>query len=253
MASRPGEPTRWHVYVDCAQAHGARYKGMPVGSFGDAAAFSFCQDKIITTGGEGGMLVTRSEAVWDKAWAYKDHGKGFDAVYRVRDEDETGFRWVHESFGTNFRMTEMQAVIGRIQLRRLDGWIEQRRRNAQVLIDGLVDDPLLSIPVPDERVYHAYYKFYAFLRPARLRKDWTRDRIIGELNVQGVPCFSGSCSEIYRERAFADSPFVPAQRLPAARELGDTSLMFPVHPTLTKADMRHMVALIQQVLREAQA
>ena len=241
------------VIEDCAQAHGARYRGMPVGSFGDAAAFSFCQDKIITTGGEGGMLVTRSEAVWEKAWAYKDHGKGFDAVYRVRDEDETGFRWVHESFGTNFRMTEMQAVIGRIQLCRLDDWIHQRRRNARVLIDGLANESLLRIPLPDDHAYHAYYKFYAFLQPTHMRAGWTRDRIIGELNEHGVPCFSGSCSEVYREKAFVDSPFVPAQRLPVARELGDTSLMFLVHPTLAEADMQRMLKQIRQVLREAQA
>jgi dTDP-4-amino-4,6-dideoxygalactose transaminase len=241
------------VIEDCAQAHGARYKGMPVGSFGDAAAFSFCQDKIITTGGEGGMLVTRTKALWEKAWSYKDHGKGFDAVYRARNKDETGFRWVHESFGTNFRMTEMQAVIGRIQLRRLDDWIVQRRRNAQVLIDGLADQPLLRIPLPDDQIYHAYYKFYAFLRPARLRTGWTRDRIIGALNLLGVPCFSGSCSEIYREKAFADSPFVPAKPLPVARELGDTSLMFVVHPSLAEADMRRMSAKIRQVLSDARS
>ena len=240
------------VVEDCAQAHGARYQGLPVGSFGDAAAFSFCQDKIITTGGEGGMLVTRSHSVWEKAWSYKDHGKGFDAVYRVRDEDETGFRWVHESIGTNFRMTEMQAVIGRIQLRRLDDWVRLRRRNARLLIDGLANEPLLRIPLPDDDIYHAYYKFYVFLRPEHMRTDWTRDRIIGELDAQGVPCFSGSCSEIYREKAFADSPSAPPRRLPVARELGDNSLMFLVHPTLAETDMQHMLAVIRTVIHEAQ-
>ena len=240
------------VVEDCAQAHGARYQGLPVGSFGDAAAFSFCQDKIITTGGEGGMLVTRSHSVWEKAWSYKDHGKGFDAVYRVRDEDETGFRWVHESIGTNFRMTEMQAVIGRIQLRRLDDWVRLRRRNARLLIDGLANEPLLRIPLPDDDIYHAYYKFYVFLRPEHMRTDWTRDRIIGELDAQGVPCFSGSCSQVYREKAFADSPSAPPRRLPVARELGDNSLMFLVHPTLAETDMQHMLAVIRTVIHEAQ-
>ena len=69
------------VVEDCAQAHGARYKGRPVGSIGDIAAFSFCQDKIMTTGGEGGMVTTNDDALWERAWSFKDHGKSYDAVY----------------------------------------------------------------------------------------------------------------------------------------------------------------------------
>ena len=241
------------VIEDCAQAHGAAYQGRAIGSFGDAAAFSFCQDKIMSTGGEGGMLVTRSKDVWDRAWSYKDHGKSHAAVYRPRRPDEHGFRWVHESFGTNFRMTEMQAAIGRIQLRRLDDWIRRRRANAQVLIDGLAGEPLLRIPVPGADCYHAYYKFYAFINLQKLRSNWTRDRIIAAVNAGGAPCFSGSCSEVYLEKGFADSRFAQTQRLPVARELGETSLMFPVHPTLEHADMQRMLGAIRAVLDEARA
>ena len=130
------------VIEDCAQAHGARYKGRPVGSFGDAAAFSFCQDKIITTGGEGGMLLLDDTAAWEKAWAYKDHGKSYDALFQR--EHPPGFRWVHESFGSNWRMTEMQAVIGRLQLRKLADWSARRRQLAGWLADGL--DGLPGLP-----------------------------------------------------------------------------------------------------------
>lgn len=239
------------VIEDCAQAHGARYQGRPIGSFGDMAAFSFCQDKIMTTGGEGGMLVTNSEGLWDRAWSYKDHGKRYATVYRPREPHETGFRWVHESFGTNFRMTEMQAAIGRIQLARLDDWIAQRQRNAQRLIDCLIDEPLLRIPLPGEDIHHAYYKFYAFLDDTRLHAEWTRDRIVGEITARGIPCFSGSCSEVYEEKAFTDSPYRQAQRLPVAHALGARSLMLLVHPTLNEVDMDRMASIVRGVLAEA--
>ncbi len=187
------------VIEDCAQAHGATYKGRPVGSLGHVAAFSFCQDKIMTTGGEGGMLVTNDEAIWERAWAFKDHGKSYDAVYRR--EHAPGFRWLHESFGTNWRLTEMQSALGRVQLRKLPEWVKIRRRNAEILTQEFARlEALRLTPTPAE-VGHSYYKYYAFVRPERLKQGWSRDRIMAEINERGVPCFSGSCSEIYLEKA----------------------------------------------------
>ena len=241
------------IIEDCAQAHGATYDRRPVGSFGDIGVFSFCQDKIITTGGEGGMLVTRSKALWEKAWSYKDHGKSHAAVYDPEPGQKGAFRWVHESFGSNFRMTEMQAAIGRIQLRKLEGWIEQRTRNARVLIERLSEIPALRVPVPDKHLRHAYYKLYAFLNPELLRPGWDRDRVISAVNELGAPCFGGSCSEVYREKAFVNSPFRQDTGLPVAGALGDTSLMFPVHPTLTTADMARTARVVEQVMQQAQA
>jgi len=233
------------VIEDCAQASGATYKGRPVGSFGDAAAFSFCQDKIITTGGEGGMLVTNDEALWKTAWAHKDHGKDYDAVYH-RDHP-VGYRWLHESFGTNWRMTEMQAAIGRVQLRKLPHWLEQRRRNAAILTACFRNIPALRVAEPPDNVSHAHYKYYAFVRPERLRDGWHRDRIVAEIAAQGVPCFSGSCSEIYLEKAFELTGLRPAEPLPVARHAGETSLMFLVHPTLTADDMQRTCRAVEQV------
>lgn len=236
------------VVEDCAQAHGATWRGRPVGGFGDMAAFSFCQDKIITTGGEGGMLVTDDAALWEKAWAYKDHGKSWDAVYSR--QHPPGFRWLHESFGSNWRMTEPQAAIGRLQLAKLPAWLARRRRNAEALERGLEGVPGLRLtPVP-EHVGHARYRYYVFLEPSRLKAGWDQQRVIEAIAAEGVPCFSGSCGEIYRERAFVDAGW-DQPRLPVARQLSETSLCFVTHPTLDESDMADVAAAASKVMRQA--
>ena len=252
------------VIEDCAQAHGARYQGRSVGSLGDVAAWSFCQDKIMTTGGEGGMVTTNDQGLWSVMWSFKDHGKSWEAVYE-RDHPP-GFRWVHESFGTNWRMTEMQAAIGRVQLTRIDDWNNKRDNNAQVLIKAL--EPFADeggpIRLPkfscerctetniNKTCKHAYYKYYAYVRPENLAKYWSRDRIIQEINALGTPCFSGSCSEVYLERAFDGTGLRPGERLSGAKELGETSLMFLVHPTLTISEMKNATTAISRVMKLAQ-
>ena len=261
------------VIEDCAQCHGSVYYSRwpgrmpageqdaskeidgvhlyarPTGSMGDMAAFSFCQDKIMTTGGEGGMLLINDEALWEKAWAYKDHGKSYDAVYHR--QHPSGFRWLHESLGTNWRLTEMQAAIGRRQLRKLPDWVDARRRNAAVLTAAFSGMPGLRVTLSPENVLHAYYKYYVFVRPELLKPDWDRDRIMNEVTALGAPCFSGSCSEVYLEKAFDGNGLRPAARLPVAKELGETSLMFLVHPTLTEADMRRVADIVGKVMAEA--
>ncbi len=237
------------VIEDCAQAHGARYKGRPVGSIGHVGAWSFCQDKIMTTGGEGGMVTTDDTDLWKRMWAYKDHGKSWDAVYE-RDHPP-GYRWLHESFGTNWRMIEVQAAIGRIQLRRMDGWHAARLRHARRIWDAARALPGLRVPeVPDD-ADHAAYKCYVFLRPEALAPDWSRERIMREIQERDVPVYSGSCSEVYLEKAFDGTDFRPAQRLPVARELGDTSLMFLVHPTLGDEHVDRTCEVLGAVMRRA--
>ncbi len=237
------------VVEDCAQANGATYKGRQVGSMGDVAAFSFCQDKIITTGGEGGMVTTNRHDIWNKIWSYKDHGKSFDAVYHR--EHSPGFHWLHESFGTNWRMTEMQAAIGRVQLRKLPQWLTLRRRNAAVLTDGFSKIPGLRLTIPPQEIEHAYYKYYVFVEPEALKSGWSRDRIMTALMAEGIPCGSGSCSEIYLEKAFDQGALRPRERLPVARQLGETSLMFMVHPTLSVDDMEDVVRTMDKVMSVA--
>ena len=241
------------VIEDCAQAHGATYKGRSVGSIGHVGAWSFCQDKIMTTGGEGGIVTTNDEQLWRKMWAYKDHGKSYAAVYET--EHPPGYRWLHESFGTNWRMTEMQAVIGRIQLTRMPDWTAKRTVNAQTILDacstwetkGYLSVPRLEESSQFANCTHAYYKLYVYVEPQNLPKGWSRDRIIAEINALGVPCFSGSASEVYLEKAFDNTGLRPDPRLAIAKQLGETSVMFLVHPTLTTAEIEKTVQVINDV------
>ena len=237
------------VIEDCAQCHGATYKGRSCGSLGDMAAWSFCQDKIMTTGGEGGMLTLNDDQWWERAWSFKDHGKSYDAVYRQPVPD--GYRWLHEDFGTNWRMTEVQAAIGRVQLKKLPDWIAARRRNAAILIQRFSKIPLLRVPVSGSGFGHAFYKLHVFIRPELLREGWTRDRILAACRHRGIPCLNGVCGEIYLERAFEKAGLQPEGRLPVARELGENSLMFMVHPTLSETDMHNLADRMEQVLRTA--
>ena len=255
------------VIEDCAQAHGARYKERSVGSIGHLAAWSFCQDKIMTTGGEGGMVTTNDEALWRAMWSYKDHGKSYEAVYER--QHPPGFRWLHESFGTNWRMMEIQAAIGRFQLGRMADWTARRLANANALTDTLrplanEDGPIrlpsmhcagckseLNRQKCASGCVHAQYKFYAYVRPENLASGLSRDRIIETINAQGVPCYQGSCSEVYLEKAFDNTGWRPKERLPVAKELGETSLMFLVHPTLTQEEIQKTCDVIEQVMLQA--
>lgn len=238
------------VVEDCAQAHGAKYKGRPVGSIGHVGAWSFCQDKIMTTGGEGGMVTTNDRDLWSDMWSYKDHGKSWEAVYER--QHAPGFRWVHESFGTNWRMLEAQGVLGRIQLRRMDQWQQARLANARKIWAAAEQLPGLRVPAIPEDCLHAAYKCYVFVEPEALKADWTRDRILNEIVARGVPCFSGSCSEVYLEKAFDNTQWRPKERLPVAMQLGETSLMFMVHPTLTTAEIDKTCQVLRDVMQEAQ-
>ena len=237
------------VIEDCAQANGAVYRGRSVGAIGDIAAWSFCQDKIITTGGEGGMVTTADHELWSRVWSYKDHGKTWEAVYER--QHSPGFRWVHESFGTNARMLEVQAAIGRIQLKRLAGWSTRRAEIANRIAQTCRRHAAVRVPYVPDDVTHAWYRFYAFAQPSQLGAGWSRDRIIEELLAEGVPCYSGSCPEVYLEKAFDGTDLRPLTRLPVARELGETSLMFLVHPTLTNAEVDKTCAVLEDVLRRA--
>lgn len=240
------------VIEDCAQAHGARYKGRSVGSIGHIGAWSFCQDKIMTTGGEGGMVTTNDPQLWKNMWSFKDHGKSYDAVYNR--SHPPGFRWLHESFGTNWRMLEMQGVIGRIQLRRMADWTAKRTKNAMTIWDACRKHSVVRVPTFESHSgvsNHAHYKCYVYVNQDRLAQGWTRDRIIDEINALHVPCFQGSCSEVYLERAFDGTDWRPESRLPIAKYLGENSLMFLVHPTLTSDEIVKTCDAIDHVLAKA--
>ena len=257
------------VIEDCAQAHGARYKGRSVGSIGHIGAWSFCQDKIMTTGGEGGMVTTNDPELWRSMWSFKDHGKSYEAIYERNHPP--GYRWVHESFGTNWRMIEIQAVIGRIQLKRMLNWTALRNQYAGQIksalmhlsgINGPIQMPRFACSGCDQKrcdaglaesqgCVHAYYKLYVYLRLENLEVGWSRERIIDQINARGVPCFSGSCSEVYLEKAFDGKEFRPKKRLPNAKELGEASLIFLIHPTLTAEEIEYTIQVATQVFSDA--
>jgi dTDP-4-amino-4,6-dideoxygalactose transaminase len=238
-----------HVIEDCSQAHGAKYKGKPVGSIGNVGCWSFCQDKIMTTGGEGGMVTTNDKSLWSKMWSYKDHGKNYEAVYEKKHPD--GFRWVNESFGTNWRMTEIQGAIGRIQLKRMSDWHTKRITNANKIWDTAKQCKGLRVPSIPDYIEHAAYKCYVFVKSKELKNEWNRDKIIKEINILDIPCQSGSCSEVYLEKAFDNTGFRPKERLVNAKELGETSLMFLVHPTITKDEIKKTCNAIISVMKLA--
>jgi dTDP-4-amino-4,6-dideoxygalactose transaminase len=237
------------VIEDCAQAHGARYRGRSVGSIGDVGAWSFCQDKIMTTGGEGGMVTTHRPEVWTRMWSYKDHGRSWEAVYERRHPP--GFRWLNDSFGTNGRMLEVQAAIGRIQLTRMAEWTAARRAAAGRIWQAAGVLPGLRVSAIPDWAEHAAYRAYVFVEPDALKAGWDRDRIVAEVSAGGVPCYAGSCSEIYREKAFDRTTWRPASRLPVARELGENSLMFLVHPTLEARHIDKTCDVLKDVMRSA--
>ena len=236
-----------YVIEDCAQAHGAKYKGKPAGSIGHIAAWSFCQDKIMTTGGEGGMVSTNDENLWKKMWSYKDHGKSYDSVYNK--QHPPGFRWLHDSFGTNWRMMEMQAVIGRIQLTYMADWTKKRIENANKILKTFDNSIYFTVNRPTDDYLHAQYKCYVQVNINALPSDWSRDRIMQFINAEGVPCYSGSCSEVYLEHAFDDTAWRPKERLKNAQQLGETSLMFLVHPTLSEGNIAKTIEVIEKIKR----
>ncbi len=238
------------LFEDCAQAHGATYKGKPIGSFGDFSSFSFCQDKIFTTGGEGGLLATNKTKLWKKAWSLKDHGRDLDIV-RSR-KTGTGFVWMVNSFGTNYRMTEMQAAIGRIFLKRLDAMIAMRRQHASMLDDAFEKIDGLVVTRPPADIEPAYYKYYIQVDSKQLKKGLSRDIILQKLSKAGIPCGIGACPELYKEKAFKKQRkqlgLAPQKRLVNARRLGERSMMFQVHPTLSRQWIKYVIDVMQNIV-----
>jgi dTDP-4-amino-4,6-dideoxygalactose transaminase len=232
------------IIEDCAQAHGAEFDGQPVGSFGHSSAFSFCQDKIISTGGEGGFTSFKDQEEWEWAWSFKDHGKSWGKV--GAPPTQPGFRWLHDRIGTNWRLTGPQAAIGLCQLQKLDEWLKLRSRNALIWAEALSSIPGLRVPLPPKEARHAYYKFYAYM-DAPGTGEAARDMILARAGQAGLRLFSGSCSEIYLEGAFGD---IAKPNVPIARELGETSLMLEVHPTLRPDLLRRRADLLASIVAD---
>ena len=235
------------VVEDVAQALGGHYRGQALGAWGDVGAFSFCADKILSTAGEGGLLTMNDEALFRDIWSRRDHGRDWDATFNK--DHPVGYKWVRHQFGSNYRMSEVQAAVGRIGLKRLNDWRVARKRNCSILIRRFRDLSGLRVPEPPDG--HANYMLYTYVRPECLKTNWTRDRILGELLSRNVPCSVGTCGELYLEEAFDKTGLRPAVRLPIARELGETSIAFPLHPALTSDDMHELAEEVRDVVAQA--
>jgi dTDP-4-amino-4,6-dideoxygalactose transaminase len=238
-----------YVIEDCAHAHGTRYQGRPIGFFGHINAWSFCHDIVMSTGGEGGMVTTNDNGLWDKAWSYKDYGKSYDAVFNRKHP--IGFFWLHESFGTNGRLTEVQSAIGRILTKQTHEWSRKRKVNSNLISVACSRFSSLRVPQNPDYIVHASYKHYVLVGPDQLKSGCTRDRIMNEIIQLGVPCYTGGCPEVYLEKVFDGTDFRPDKRLPIAKELGVTSLMFLVHPTLKDSEIKKTCEVIEQVTKMA--
>ncbi len=246
------------VIEDCAQAHGAKYKGKSVGSIGHIGCWSFCQDKIISTGGEGGMITTNNKKIWKKVWSLKDHGKSYEKIKSKKSNKS--YTWLHDSFGENWRMTEIQACIGRFQLKKMNNWTKKRNQNQKIIWNACKKIKGLRVPNFNEKSWKGYhsgnvhgaYKCYVFVDRDNIHPSWNRDKILEKIQINGVPCFTGSCSEVYLEKAFENSKLRPSKRLTNAKILGETSLAFLIHPTLRKSDLELTCKMLKHVMSLAQ-
>jgi len=242
---------------DCSQAHGAIYKGNKAGSFGDISTWSFCQDKIISTGGEGGMISTNNKRLWLKLWSLKDHGKNYRSVYFKNHK--TGFKWLHDDLGSNYRMTEIQAVIGREQLKSLDKQIKKRNMIAKLYINELEDYytkyKIFKKPNFRYQTYlskennhnvHAFYRLNLFINKNKI----SQNKLIQQFNKYKINCGVGACPEIYREKIFKKLKLYPKKRLINSKLLGETSIMFPINPNASIKKVKLEINSIKKILNK---
>jgi dTDP-4-amino-4,6-dideoxygalactose transaminase len=231
-----------YVIEDCAQSHGAKYNGKYAGTWGDINAWSFCQDKILTTCGEGGMVTTNNEQLYKRAWSLKDHGKGYDRVYNT--QHPSGFRWLHEQIGTNWRMLPIQACVGIEALDELDSWVNHRRTIVNIYNQQLVGVKGVRLTIPPDNVYHSYYKYYFFIEPEQF--TISRDKILELIAKENIFAQIGSCGEVYQEKALA--PFAPKERCHNAKWLFETSIMLKCDPCISEEKALKDITKIKEIL-----
>ncbi len=246
---------------DCSQAHGAIYKGKQVGSYGDISTWSFCQDKIISTGGEGGMISTNNKRLFLKSWSLKEHGKNYNHVFFKKHK--TNFKWLHDNLGSNYRMTEMQASIGREQLSILDKTINKRNLVANLYIKGLeiyfekfrllykpnFKHKSCSIKFSEKscnKCVNAFYRLNFYIKNKKIKQL----KLIQDLIKYKVECGVGSCPEIYREKIFQKLKAYPKKRLTNAKLLGERSIMFPINPYKSIKKIKSEIFFIKKIFNK---
>jgi len=255
------------VIEDSAQAHGGKWNGKRAGTIGNAGAFSFCQSKHFTTGGEGGAVVTDDEEMAWTCRSFRDHG--YDVSERLRLlELEARLPYIHNMVGYNYRMTEMQSAIGLIELARMDSYhLPNRRRNGEYLIGRLRDvQQVLYLPLDTEERQNAFWMFPIVLDMGRLKVRSARE-VVAALEAEGVPAGPVMWPQCYRERAFQEHngfgrlkyPFrSPDTRPEAVRYdkvhcenaawLEERTFFVPCHPVYEIEHMEKIAQAIEKVL-----
>tara|TARA_Y100000768_G_C23597090_1_gene504226 strand:- start:38 stop:595 length:558 start_codon:yes stop_codon:yes gene_type:complete len=178
--------------------------------------------------------------------SFNNHGKNLDKYFS--NKTYKSFPYLHESIGSNYRLTEMQSAIGIYQLSKMSQWSSLRKRNAEIIINMINDLEVANTPVICKGHRHAWYKLYVTLNLDKIKSSLTRHDIILALNKKGVPCSFGGCGEIYNEPAYNIKNKKIKNKLPNAHKLQGSSLMFQVHPTITKQSIIRNAKIIRSVL-----
>ena len=237
------------VIEDCSQAHGAKVKNKYVGSFGDIAIWSFCNDKIMNTLGEGGMLCTNNKKIYQNAWSLRDCGKNILSVRKINKKDFK-FKWLHDFNGSNYRMTEIQAAIGNFQLKMLPFWVKKRNEYANKIKKIVKNYKFVSVFNYNKNYINAYYRLYILINQNYLKKNWNTEKIINELNKKKIICNFGACPLIYKEKVFLKKGY--KLYLKNAENLNNNTISFTIHPNLKSDYFKHLKKELNKIFKKAE-
>ncbi len=233
---------------DCSQAHGASVKNRKVGSFGRISVFSFCNDKIISTGGEGGIVLTNEKQLYRKVYEYKDHGKDF----KQQNKFLLNYNYIHNTFGTNYRITEFQSCLGRIQLKKLNKNLRTRNFIAKSIYKLSNKFPILfREPIFNKDNYNAYYVCYLFLNKNGIKKNININKIINTLRNSGIICSIGACPELYKEKVFKNYT-KKNYFLKNTRNLSNKTICLNINQNFSKNFLKLYLEKLKNVFTEIQ-
>jgi len=234
------------IIEDCSQAHGASIDNKQVGSFGDISTWSFCNDKIISTLGEGGMISTNNKRLYDFCKRSINHGTN----YKNNKKTEK-FIYNKDYFGTNLRLTEIQSYAGLEQLKNLKK-VQQKKENISKYYFDLISkyQNYFDCFYHSKKIKSAWYRFYFFIRTDVKNYQKLRFKIIKNLRKNNLKCFTGSCPEIYLEKAFKKLPNSKIIRLKNCKILGETSIALEINHTLEYSQHKKKLLTLKHVIEK---
>ena len=238
------------IIEDCSQAHGASINNKEVGSFSDVSTWSFCNDKIISTLGEGGIISTNNKKIYKFCKKYINHGT---TLKKIQNQEK--FIYNKDLFGTNLRLTEIQSFAGLEQLKCLKQTQKKRQKIAKDYLKLISKYKKYFFSYyPPKQIRSAWYRFYFFIKPNVRNHKKIRLDIIRDLIIRNLRCFSGSCPEIYLEKSFKKLKNFKIKRLKNCKILGETSLALDVNHTLNfwqhKKDLLQIKTVIEKFIKD---